>query len=93
MMMEDESYYSHEEMESYEPPLSYDQENDSLSFASNEDHFNYGDIQGGHDGAHNDMEAFDDFDNASADDSISEEDSHNLNNHHHHHSHNGIIHH
>ena len=54
-------------------------------------------MAGGHmHGAHNDLEAYDDFDNASADDSISDEESMPGGGHHHHHHHgmnDRIIHH
>ena len=76
---EDESYYSVEEQESYEPPMSYDQENDSvLSIESNDNNYYAsgadGEIHAA--GGPNDMEDYDDFDNASGG-SLSEDDSEN----------------
>lgn len=89
-----ESYYSEQEQESYEPPLSYDQEDSVLSFEMENEPREVGQF-----GEQIVDDEFDDFDNyRSSNDSFSDEDSHMHHHHqnHHHQHHPGqerIIHH
>jgi len=88
---DDDSYYSEQEQESYEPPLTYDQENVSaFIFNSENDHREafIDDMDGGHHhdrGANQgDDDEYEDFDNIESYSASDDESEH----HHHHHGHN-----